>query len=311
MSPKAITFFTILCCGLTAAAPLNQGAWTSWGSEPESTGTSTYSSPLPSQSGSANGPQIKSGNPFSFPLPNGFPNPNNDTLFSISQLAHGIEPNGAAPNNLTEDDLTSFRFIAFNELFEVAFFTDLLFNITNNVPGFEYGDQQQRQVLLNALIAIQAQEELHADNANKVLMANNKNPIQPCQYQFPTTNLTAAIALAATFTDVTLATLPNVQFHLGINNDAGVIPIVGSIIGQEGEQDGFFRNFEGFIPSAKPFLTAGAREFAFSVLNQNFVVRGSCPNIQEINLPIFQTLTAPPTLAPVDQTVQFSVVSSV
>lgn len=190
------------------------------------------------------GAQIQSGNPFSFPLDNGFPTLSDDAKNIVNVLAHGTEPNGPPPT-LQTDDLTSIQLIAFNELFEVAFFTDLLFNVTNNIDGFTFPDQYLRQTVINALVAIQAQEELHADNANAILSNNNVDPIQPCQYQFPTTDLKAALGLASTFTDVVLGTLQDVQLHLAQNNaddGANVVPIIGSVIGQEGEQNGFFRN---------------------------------------------------------------------
>lgn len=198
--------------------------------------------------------------------------------------------------------------IAFNEIFEVAYFTDLLFNITNNVDKFQVADPVARTALINALVAIQAQEELHADNANAILKANGVDPIQPCKYQFPVSDLSSSIALASTFTDAVLGTLQDVQLKLAQNGDAGVVPIIGSVIGQEGEQNGFFRNFIGKIPSAKPFLTRASREFAFSALNQNFVVNGSCPNINTIPLPIFTPLTVVTSpIAAQDQLITYSV----
>lgn len=227
---------------------------------------------------------------------------------TVNVLAHGTEPNGGAPT-LGKDDILSIQLIAFNEIFEVAFFTDLLFNVTNNVQGFEIADPTERNKVINALVAIQAQEELHADNANAILSANNVAPIQACKYQFPTTDLMHALALASTFTDVVLGTLQDVQFHLATNGAAGVVPIIGSVIGQEGEQNGFFRNYNDQIPSAKPFLTRSTREFAFSALNQNFVVPGSCPNSNTIDLPVFQTLNlvTPGPIQPINQQLTFSV----
>lgn len=281
-----LSFAAAMLLGLAAAVPVAQN----WGPG-SSVAPSAPASATPSASGSA-GANIKGGNPFSFPLPNGFPSSLSDPNVKqqVSIAAHGIEPNGGAPT-LKPDDVTSFQLIAFNELFEVAYFTDLLYNVTNNVAGYQFQDQGTRQTIINALTAIQAQEELHADNANAIVSANGKNPIQPCQYKFPVTTFDDAITLAFTFTDVVLGTLQDVQLKLAMNGDAGPVPIIGSVIGQEGEQNGFFRSYEGRIPSAKPFLTRSTREFAFSALNQDFVVPGSCPNINEIALPVFQPLT--------------------
>jgi len=56
-------------------------------------------------------------------------------------------------------------------------------------------------------------------------------------------------------------------------------------------------------------LTRSAREFAFSALNQDFVVAGTCPNIDTIKLPIFLPLTVVTTpIEPVDQLITFSIV---
>ncbi|KIW13205.1 hypothetical protein PV08_08392 [Exophiala spinifera] len=302
--------------GLLSAAyaiPVASSGWGEW--EGQGNGAGGGYGPGSSQPSSTPAPPpagppapLKSGNPFSFPLSNGFPNLSPGALNATAIQAHGTEPNGGAPTGLAADDLTSVRFIAFNELFEVAFFTDLLFNITNNVAGFTIDDHNTRQLVINAITAIQAQEELHADNANKILVANGQAPIQACQYKFPSASLDDAIAFAKTFTDVTLGTLQDVQLHLANNNDDGVVPVIGSVIGQEGEQNGFFRLFGGLIPSELPFLTRSTREFAFSVLNQAVVVPGTCPNENLIDLPIFLPLTVNTSpIQPKDQTLSFSV----
>jgi len=203
--------------------------------------------------------------------------------------------------------MTSLELIAFNELFEVAFFTDLIYNITNNVPGYEVGGNGVQQFVLNALTAVQAQEELHALNANGALAHFGASPIQPCKYQFPVSTFADAIGLASTFTDVVLGTLQDVQSKLATDGDDGLIRGIGSVIGQEGEQNGYYRTLLNKIPSALPFLTTSTREFAFSALNQNFVVPGSCPNIGEISLPVFGPLTVVTSnISPSTQNVQFS-----
>jgi len=253
--------------------------------------------------------------PFSFannPLGNSFPNPSADQLIAIEKQAHGSLPNGGPPATITEDTKTSLRLIAFNELMEVAFFTELLSNITNNVDGYHIHNRETERYIIKALTAIQAQEELHLLNANGALGHFNAGPIQPCQYNFPVTNLADAIGLASTFTDVVLGTLQDVQTLFGIgmsilpfppptpqsltslslsDGDNGLIRGVASVIGQEGEQNGFFRNILSKLPSALPFLTTSTREFAFSALNQNFVIPNSCPNSNTIALPIFSPLT--------------------
>ncbi|KAK4546072.1 hypothetical protein LTR36_002209 [Oleoguttula mirabilis] len=213
---------------------------------------------------------------FTFPLDNGFPNITNPSqaLTDIEEQAHGTLPNGAAPPPPHPDSLNALGFIAFNELFEVAFFTELLYNITNNVPGFD--KIPDRDNVLDIITVVQAQEELHELNANGAFTKFTGQTITPCEYVFPVDNFVDAIGLASTFTDVVLGTLPDIQTIFADNGDNGLIRGVGSVIGQEGEQNGFYRGLLGKIPSALPFLTGSAVDFAFNAINQGFVVPGSC-----------------------------------
>lgn len=234
--------------------------------------------------------------PFRFmenPLGNNFPNPSQQQILDIQSQAHGSLPNGPPPATINPNTLTSLRLIAFNELFEVAFFSSLLNNITANATGYEFQATSSRDSAVAAVTAILAQEELHTLNANGALSHFNTPPIQPCQYTFPTTTYEDAIALASTFTDLVLGTLQDVSTLMGSNGDASLIRGITSVIGQEGEQNGFFRSTASKISSALPFLTTSTREFAFSALNQNFVVPGSCDpsNLATIDLPIFPPLS--------------------
>lgn len=255
---------------------------------------------------------------FKFPLANGFPNIANpsDQLNQIQQDARGTlpkaAPNAPAPATPQPDSLTSLGFIAFNELFEVAFFTELFNNVTTGASGFREGDLlgQDKAKILSILKIVIAQEELHELNANGAFQRFTGQMIQPCQYNFPVSNFNQSISLASTFTDVVLGTLPDIQTLFANANDNALIRGVGSVIGQEGEQNGFYRDILGKNPSALPFLTASARDFAFSAIVQNFVVPGSCSSsldiLQRGGLTIFDILTVvnPPT-TPMNQKVMF------
>ncbi|CZT44628.1 related to sexual development protein (LsdA) [Rhynchosporium secalis] len=210
----------------------------------------------------------------------------------IQKQAHGSQPDGPPPPNINPNTLTSLRLIAFNELFEVAFFSSLLSNISTNTSGYTFSSSSSRDTAVASLTAILAQEVLHVLNANGALSNFKTSPIQPCQYQFPTTTYEGAIELASTFTDLVMGTLQDVSFLLGTDGDSALIRTITSVVGQEGEQNGFFRTTNKKIPSALPFLSGSAREFAFSALNQNFVVSGSCdgPNLATIDLPIYPPL---------------------
>lgn len=98
------------------------------------------------------------------------------------------------------------------------------------------------------------------------------------------TTLRDAIILASTFTDLVLGVLPDVQAALATSGDTGLVPHISSVIGQEGEQEGFFRFLLGKVPSSAPFLTRAARSFGFTAI-QDFIPKGShCPAIQQIKL---------------------------
>lgn len=72
-------------------------------------------------------------------IPNndGFPKPNAQQLISIAKVAGGLLPNVPLPTKLGPGSKTTFQLIAFNELFEVAFFDSLLQNVTRGVEGYK------------------------------------------------------------------------------------------------------------------------------------------------------------------------------
>lgn len=78
--------------------------------------------------------------PYKIPSADGFPNPSAAQLSIIEKQAGGTLPNGALPKTLRPEGIVTLYLIATNELFEVAFFSDLLYNITNNVHGYKKHD---------------------------------------------------------------------------------------------------------------------------------------------------------------------------
>jgi hypothetical protein len=249
-----------------------------------------------------------------FPLQDGFPDIANPSpeLQAISEAARGTLSNAPPPAKAPgPDTITSLQLIAFNELFEVFFFTELLNRIQGGAPGFGFQDQNMKQQVLAALTAVQAQEKLHALNANGALKRAGVEPIKPCKYIFPADNFQDAIKIAATFTDVVLGTLADVSVVAGSTGDPNLIRGFSASLGQEGEQNGFYRSILGKLPSALPFLTASTRQFAFSALNNNFVVPGSCPNSNTIQLPVFGKFDlVTPDPQPRDQTLEFRMSSN-
>lgn len=90
--------------------------------------------------------------PFSFPLANGFPTLNATAMAEVYKLAGGTLPNGALPTNLTASATQTLQLIAANELFEVAYFAELLSNVTNKVSG--YDDIADYDYVLKTLTAV-------------------------------------------------------------------------------------------------------------------------------------------------------------
>ncbi|KAL1890293.1 hypothetical protein Sste5346_008295 [Sporothrix stenoceras] len=219
----------------------------------------------------------------------GFPSPSADQLKDINTKADGTLSTAPPPPALNASSIPIFQLIDFNENFEVAFFNSLIYNITNDVSGFQVPFGSEKASILNVLNTVLAQEELHAINAANVISHFGGTVPAPCTYKFPTTDLIGAIGLAETFTSLVLGTLQDASQGLSTNGDHGPVRAVASVIGQEGEQNGFFRSLLNTKPSEKPFLTTSVAAFAFSAL-QDFVV--SCPFdiASTIPIPIFPTL---------------------
>ena len=138
-------------------------------------------------------------------------------------------------------------------------------------------------------------------------------PTAPCKYTFPATTFSEAILFAETFTDIALGTVPAVQaiFATDGGSEVGFVPLLGSILAQEGEQDGYFRYLQGKTPSAAPYLTGGTASFAFSAL-QLFIVPGSCPKpLSSIDLPTFKPLAVLTKPEARNMTLEFSVTGTV
>lgn len=240
--------------------------------------------------------------PFNFPLQNGFPMLNSTALVAVEKTAGGTLPNSPLPSNPGADGLAALKLIAFNEIFEVAYFTALLNNVTNGTSGYTIGQAFERNYIMSTLSAIVAQEELHATEANAALSAFGVAPIKPCEYKFPVNSFSSAIALAGTFTDLVLGTLQQAAELFSEGGSTALVGLLASIVGQEGEQEGMFRILQLKKVSSAPFLTVGQADFAYSAINQNFIVPGSCPNSASIPFKIFEPLAVTSPYIPASNT---------
>lgn len=103
---------------------------------------------------------------------------------------------------------------------------------------------------------------------------------------FPVNKFEDAVFVAETVTAVVLGALQGANVLLAEDGVFDIVQLVSSIIGQEGEQNGYYRSLLSRIPAESPFLTTVPAPFAFTAL-QNFVVPGSCPySLSEIPIPI-------------------------
>ena len=153
------------------------------------------------------------------------------------------------------------------------------------------------------------QEEQHALGAISTLKGARRFAPSPCEYTFPVDNFGDAINLAETFTAVVLGALQGANVIFAEDGAPNLVQLISSVIGQEGEQNGYYRVVLNRVPSESPFLTTVPAAFAFSAL-QMFVVPNSCPfPLSKINLPIFPGLMTnggPVALIqPEDQTLSF------
>lgn len=211
------------------------------------------------------------------------------TLQAIQLAAQGTLPDGPLPTvSVTTQNIL--QVVATVELYEVAFFTELIANVTAEKDGYKV---EHKDVVLRDLKAIIAQEQLHAIGANALLSIAGHAQIVPCQYDFPVSNFKQALAFISTQTDIVLGTIQEILSAVSADGDSALIGLFASILGQEGEQNGWFRARQQLIPSALPFLTASSGGFAYTALNQRGIIPGTCPNASVIaaaGVPIFKPL---------------------
>lgn len=102
---------------------------------------------------------------FSIPDQNGFPNSDSDQQKAIGLQAGGLLPDGPLPQSLDAASTTVFQLVAFNELFETAYFSSLLQNITSKVAGYEKSDkaiEDTVRVVLAVRVPLMLSSLLHA-----------------------------------------------------------------------------------------------------------------------------------------------------
>lgn len=246
-----------------------------------------------------------------YPLADGFPTPSKAQIAAIQKRAGGTLPNGPLPPNPNSPAAAlDLQVVATNEIFEVAYFTQLLKNVTDNKPGYQIPSSKTgngKEYVEKLLKEVIAQEELHALLANTALTAYGGKAITPARYAFPVNTLLEALDFAGLFTSVVLGALQSVSVDASNVKSPGLVQTIASIIGQEGEQTGFYRAVNGRVASASPFLTNVAGQFAYNALLQNVIVPGSDTN--NVPIPHYDALTLACAAQPKDSVLDFALVS--
>ncbi|KAM7202689.1 hypothetical protein V8F33_002615 [Rhypophila sp. PSN 637] len=225
---------------------------------------------------------------ISLPLDHGVPFTSNAAVEELFTRVGGYCTSEPLAPRFDGDSLTSWKLQAFNELMEVAFFTQLIANVTDKVPGHDL-ESSSSDYILDTL----KQEEMHAYNANDaVRYFTNGLYILPCIYDFPFSSFDEAISLAQTFTDMYIGLLANIQHRTAKNlgsDSNSIVYVLAQALRQEGPQSRWFWSLQRKPPSAGPFLTGSTREFVFSWL-QRFIVPGSGWNLEDIPLRVIPRL---------------------
>lgn len=107
---------------------------------------------------------LSSAAPIAAELPDGLPYPSPNELHTIEKNAHGTLPNPPPPPVISNKGINNLRLIAFNELFEVAYFNQLIANITKDNDGYHFpspGDKDYALKSLKAILAVSAPSSRH------------------------------------------------------------------------------------------------------------------------------------------------------
>jgi hypothetical protein len=77
-------------------------------------------------------------------------------LQQVEALAHGRAPLTRMPPNISSEGIRNLELLAFNELFEIAFFSSLVANISTGQQGFEVDGIEKKSLILETLTTIVA-----------------------------------------------------------------------------------------------------------------------------------------------------------
>lgn len=149
---------------------------------------------------------------YSSPSTDGFPTPNPQQLLAIEKEADGQLSNAPPPPKIADSSLTAFQLIAFNENFEVAFFSSLIENVTSDNDGYGLASDEKKDKMLSILETIKAvsyclfhpSSHRYADPFN-----SKKNSTLSTQPTFSTTSKPSHRLHAPTNSPLPMSVLPS------------------------------------------------------------------------------------------------------
>lgn len=89
-------------------------------------------------------------------LPDGLPTPSAEQLRDIERRAHGTLPGLRLPATISAPGVANLQLMTFGAFQDVAFFNELIRNVTQNVTGYVLGDGVEREYTLRSLEPILA-----------------------------------------------------------------------------------------------------------------------------------------------------------
>ena len=93
-------------------------------------------------------------NQNNFSLSDEFSNSDESQLELIEWQIFETLSNAFLFTNVSKNNLISLQLIAFNKLFKIVYFTELFFNLTNNIAEYEISDSSRQDFIINNIIAV-------------------------------------------------------------------------------------------------------------------------------------------------------------
>lgn len=109
----------------------------------------------------------------------GYPNPAMEQLKNISRRADCTLSNAPPPPKLGESSKTAFQALAFGEEFEQAYFSSLLQNVTDGVPGYRHHGRFTKAELVKVLETVVAVSFKHSLVIHSLTLTNSKRSFTP------------------------------------------------------------------------------------------------------------------------------------